>query len=543
MKKQIILGSLLAFTAMSNAQTTPWTIPTNLSGACHSGPIGINNCAPNYALDINTGYSGDGIRIRHDNTGYTDGAWLVMSTLSNAAPRTFGLNVGGTSSPVGVGNFGLWDMTSNITRLFLEGTTGRFGFGTNSPGNKIDIATSSISNDGVKITNSGTGAAALYLNNSSGSGKNWSLLSYVNGGLSIRNETSGIDGITIDPSHRVGVGGITDGQSRFYSYNGSAGINKAIYGKINSVTGNLYAVYGQVNSSSNASGEAIGVFGSGQGGHTNYGGKFFGFGDCTPGVHSYGIYATVNSPCSGDFAGLFDGDVNINGDQYIYNLYHASDKKLKKDIAPLTSGMSLVRQLKPSRYNFRTDEFSDMHLPATSQLGLIAQELETVLPELVSTIQGHSKVDEEGKTVGSVPDHKSINYVGLIPVLISAIQEQDKTIQQQQQMIDALINKQSNTTGINQITNQMEGFALEQNIPNPFSSETVIKYTLPQQVNTANLIVYDLTGKQVASFPVTEKGASSITITSEKLAAGIYIYSIVADGKIVDSKRMVVAGK
>ena len=89
----------------------------------------------------------------------------------------------------------------------------------------------------------------------------------------------------------------------------------------------------------------------------------------------------------------------------------------------------------------------------------------------------------------------------------------------------------------------MEGFALEQNIPNPFSSETVIKYTLPQQANTANLIVYDLTGKQVAFFPVTEKGASSITITSEKLAAGIYIYSIVADGKIVDSKRMVVVEK
>lgn len=38
-------------------------------------------------------------------------------------------------------------------------------------------------------------------------------------------------------------------------------------------------------------------------------------------------------------------------------------------------------------------------------------------------------------------------------------------------------------------------------------------------------------------------GTSSLTITSENLAAGIYIYSIVADGKVIDSKRMIVASK
>ncbi|MEO6306049.1 MAG: hypothetical protein ABIP51_23075 [Bacteroidia bacterium] len=40
-----------------------------------------------------------------------------------------------------------------------------------------------------------------------------------------------------------------------------------------------------------------------------------------------------------------------------------------------------------------------------------------------------------------------------------------------------------------------------------------------------------------------EKNSSSITITSEKLAAGIYIYSVIADGKIMDSKIMVVTQK
>ena len=57
------------------------------------------------------------------------------------------------------------------------------------------------------------------------------------------------------------------------------------------------------------------------------------------------------------------------------------------------------------------------------------------------------------------------------------------------------------------------------------------------------MAVYDLTGKQLTTFPIEQKGSSSLTITSEKLAAGIYIYSIVADGKVVDSKRMIVAEK
>ena len=77
---------------------------------------------------------------------------------------------------------------------------------------------------------------------------------------------------------------------------------------------------------------------------------------------------------------------------------------------------------------------------------------------------------------------------------------------------------------------------------NPFSGETNIKYTLTEQTKNASLIVYDLSGKQLISFPL-DRTASSITITSDKLAAGIYIYSVMADGKIMDSKRMVVADK
>lgn len=86
------------------------------------------------------------------------------------------------------------------------------------------------------------------------------------------------------------------------------------------------------------------------------------------------------------------------------------------------------------------------------------------------------------------------------------------------------------------------GFYMEQNIPNPYSDETMIKYALPQTVNSAYMAVYDLSGKQLATFPM-EKGSTSLTVSGRDLAAGIYLYSVIADGKVMSTKRMVVSGK
>ena len=193
-----------------------------------------------------------------------------------------------------------------------------------------------------------------------------------------------------------------------------------------------------------------------------------------------------------------------------------SDIRYKTNINNLKYGLQDVLKLRPVSYNWKKGDDG-------THLGIIAQELKEVIKEVVY----------EGTDVNK---NLGVAYSDLIPVLIKAIQEQ-------QQQISELQQKNTSSTGINQLNNSKEGFYMDQNNPNPFTHETMIKYTLPQQINSAFMAVYDLTGKQIASFPLTEKGSSSITITSEKLAAGIYIYSIVADGKIMDSKRMVVAEK
>jgi trimeric autotransporter adhesin len=74
-------------------------------------------------------------------------------------------------------------------------------------------------------------------------------------------------------------------------------------------------------------------------------------------------------------------------------------------------------------------------------------------------------------------------------------------------------------------------------------TETAVNYAIPESVNNASLTIYDLTGKQVLSIPITTRGKGSTTIKGEYLSPGIYIYGIIADNKLIDSKKMIVNGQ
>ena len=67
-----------------------------------------------------------------------------------------------------------------------------------------------------------------------------------------------------------------------------------------------------------------------------------------------------------------------------------------------------------SRHYWRKDEFKDKNFPENRRVGLIAQEVEKVLPEVVDT-------DNEG--------FKSVEYAKMVPLLIEAMKEQQKQIE------------------------------------------------------------------------------------------------------------------
>lgn len=95
----------------------------------------------------------------------------------------------------------------------------------------------------------------------------------------------------------------------------------------------------------------------------------------------------------------------------VQNVYTYSDARAKTDIKTLNSGLALntISKLRPVTYRFKeaNEYLTRFSAPTNEEIGLLAQEVEAVLPNVVLT-------DEEGK--------KLINYTALIPVLIQAIQ-------------------------------------------------------------------------------------------------------------------------
>jgi hypothetical protein len=82
--------------------------------------------------------------------------------------------------------------------------------------------------------------------------------------------------------------------------------------------------------------------------------------------------------------------------------------------------------------------------------------------------------------------------------------------------------------------------SLGQNIPNPFDGSTLISYYLPQGIAQATLNVSSRNGSQVASFQLNEPGFGQVRLDGSALPAGTYAYSLFVEGRLVQTKQMVI---
>ena len=103
-----------------------------------------------------------------------------------------------------------------------------------------------------------------------------------------------------------------------------------------------------------------------------------------------------------------------------------SDERYKKNIVRLNNSLSNICKLRGVTYDWRYDEFKDKNFPQGKQVGVIAQEIEKVYPEIITT-------DADG--------YKSVSYEKLVPVLIEAIKEQQEIIKKHEAEINYLKTK------------------------------------------------------------------------------------------------------
>lgn len=125
-----------------------------------------------------------------------------------------------------------------------------------------------------------------------------------------------------------------------------------------------------------------------------------------------GIWGIGLNPISGawGYGGWFDG--------YAYcslGIWGPSDASLKQNVEPLANAMDVIGQLQPMSYNYRWADYPTMALDDRLHYGLIAQDLENVLPALVQQSGQPAALDSLGNVTIPAVDFKAVNYEGLIP--------------------------------------------------------------------------------------------------------------------------------
>ncbi len=231
----------------------------------------------------------------------------------------------------------------------------------------------------------------------------------------------------------------------------------------------------------------------------------------------------------------FSFNTTVSAPQYLTT----SDARCKTDIEPLEDIGSQLRNIVPVSYTLVQETGAEnQDAPAGAprksgaqqntqhQYGFLAQDVREVYLELVYE-------DSEGML--------SIDYTGFIPILVDAIQNLQTLSEEQAALISAQAEAIAVLKGEKLPGHDEDSVvaSLSQNRPNPFRASTVINCVLPEDVSDAFLCVYDLNGNQKMRRNISGRGSVDITIEGNTLNAGMYIYTLIADGIEIGSKRMI----
>ncbi|MDR2963289.1 MAG: tail fiber domain-containing protein [Bacteroidales bacterium] len=227
--------------------------------------------------------------------------------------------------------------------------------------------------------------------------------------------------------------------------------------------------------------------------------------------------------------------LDVNGTIRVGSTVYSSDERLKINIKNVSLETEKLYKLQGKSYTKTTIPTREIETKDTTQFfeyGYLAQELQQIFPELVSQ-------DSEG--------YYAINYVALIPVIVEALKEQQKTIITLQQKLEnkelSATLKSSEVSATQEMylseSGNTEMLKLYQNAPNPFNERTTVKCYVPEHFQKVQLCVYTMQGVQVQCISITERGNVSIEIKASTLSSGIYSYVLLADGIASETKQMI----
>ncbi|MGV3636699.1 MAG: tail fiber domain-containing protein [Flavobacteriales bacterium] len=365
----------------------------------------------------------------------------------------------------------------------------------------------------------------------------------------------------------IGVSGRSDIASPSSTIAESIGINgvsvvsgstatTASGGKFSSSTTNNgtitdgYGIQAISNKGSGFLSNSCGVFARGLNGtNNNYGVRAFAQG--VSGSVNYGVHAgtgwNVNNV---DWAGYFTGAVYSP-----YGTWQPSDENLKSNVADFdaSTATDILNSIQLHTYRYDREQHPQMNLPEGDQLGVLAQELEAVLPNSVRTAVEPEVRNEEGELEYEAVEFKAVNYGSLIPYLIGAYQEEHRSRvaleERMGRLEDQLAACCANPDGVrslpqgsNELTslgNDLTGTHKLRIQPNPFNERTTVYYTVDSRGRT-QLLANSSDGRELRVLQEAnlEAGSYQFEWDTTSMAPGLYYVTLLVDGEPVVKKAV-----
>jgi hypothetical protein len=373
-----VLGNLV----MGNTTITTANVTTD--NLYTTGNIGIGVTAPSYRIHARANNTTATNWITSDNqtaTGaYGAGFLAISANGTNYSYMSQGAD-GNQYIINGLSTGGIIMQAGGAERMRID-SSGNMGIGTSSPGNRLHISGATNSVSGVSIQSTGA------------SGRKYTIYSASTGGLYFANDTGGGDQMVLDASGNMMVG-VTTASGKFTVVQSAVAIGG--YFQSTTATAGYHGVYAEANSSYGVYGK---TYSASYGGVLGYNSNNTAFGIL--GYSTYGFYSASS--------------INVAGTIY------TSDARLKENIKPILNSLDILSALNPVSFDWKEKSSRG----PSSDFGLIAQEVEQVIPECVfeTTTPGRTpEMTHEVSLEEELGTYKGVDYSRFIPFLIAAVKE------------------------------------------------------------------------------------------------------------------------
>lgn len=514
-----------------------------------NGNVGIGTNNPQARLDVSGQVKCSGGMEVNGTLKISGGAAGQVLTYEVATGNAIWQTPTGSISGTGAANrISFWSGTTSLSsnaNLFWDNTNSRLGIGTATPSTAVDI------NGQVKISGGSPGLGKVLVSDAAGLAS-WQNISGsgltgsgVTGNFSFWNSSSSLSSTTNlfwdNTNKRIGINNASPAVPLHVSGGTDVSLASGGYLVCGTISGNNVTIdENEIMARSNSLPATLTL--NNNGGNLVIDGTFtgtlVGIGLSSP---AYQLHLSANSaakPLSSAWT-------------------VTSDARLKKDVSNFNDGLALVQKIHPVWFNYT----GEAGMPTNERgIGTLAQELQHFAPYMVKEWTYTGK-DGEKK------NYLAVDYGAMDFVLVNAIKEQQAQIESknsqlemQQQEINTMKSRVAAIeTALSQCCNAFEGNAigtksetrmasaaaekatLEQNVPNPFTERTLIKYFIPQQSVYASLRIYKMDGTEVLNIKIDNKGFGQSEISGGTLAAGIYTYILLVDGKVADSRQMILS--